>query len=97
MHEKRTMRAVHETMGRIEVHTDRAGRICVSCMPITVEEKGPGPATRLCICSWSADRRLCLPGNGIYDSSYGRDHSDIREGECMKKIIGPCKRSHETR
>ena len=47
MHEKRTMRAVHETMGRIEVHTDRAGRICVSCMPITVEEKGPGPATRL--------------------------------------------------
>lgn len=47
MHEKRTMCVVHETMERIEVHTDRAGRICVSCMPITVEEKGPGPATRL--------------------------------------------------
>lgn len=47
MHEKRTMCVVHETMGRIEVHTDRAGRICVPCIPITVEEKGPGQATRL--------------------------------------------------
>ena len=34
------MRVMHETTGRIEVHTDSAGRILVSCMPI-VEEKRP--------------------------------------------------------
>ena len=38
MHEKRTMRAVHETMGRIEVEPVPARLICVSCMPITVED-----------------------------------------------------------
>ena len=39
MNEERKMRYVRETVGRIEVYTDKAGRICISCMPIEAPKR----------------------------------------------------------
>ena len=91
------MRAVHETMGRIEIYIqDRAGTdMCCPVCRSRLKRKGPGPATRLRMRSERC-RGRCLCGNGIYDSSYGQDHTGLREGEFMETILGHVKRACRT-
>lgn len=53
--------------------------------------KRTGTGNAPCVCGRSVDRGRCLCGNGIYDSSYGRDHTGLREGEFMETILGHVK------